>query len=154
MGGPNYHHVRKAHHSHMTMGGLAYHHVRMDLHLHMTMGGPTDHHVRTDLHLYLTMGGLAYHHVKMALHLHLTMGGPSYHHVRKALGLITSPWKEPRSEVHTGASLLLSASYKKCKLDQSNQIVVFKINILPPKYPSKWQHILPRLFLVPCRTPS
>ena len=41
----------------MTMGGPTYHHVRRAPHLHMTMGGPTYHHVRKAQHLHLTMGG-------------------------------------------------------------------------------------------------
>ena len=39
------------------MGGPAYHHVRRAQLLHMTMGNPTYHHVRKTHHLHLTMGG-------------------------------------------------------------------------------------------------
>ena len=39
MGGPTYHHVRKAWHLHLNMGGSTYHHVRKAQHLHLTMGG-------------------------------------------------------------------------------------------------------------------
>ena len=45
----------------------------------------------------------------------------------------TPSFERSRYVSQTGASLLLSTSYKKCKSDQSNQIVVFKSNIRPPK---------------------
>ena len=66
----------------------------------------------------------------------------------------TPSFERSGSGSQTGASLLLFASQKKCKSDQSKKIVVFKGNILPPKQSSKWQHIFPQLFSAPCRTPS
>ena len=46
------------------MGGPAFHHVRKAQHLYQTMGGLACHHVRKAQHLYPTMGGLACHHVE------------------------------------------------------------------------------------------
>ena len=77
-------------HLYLTMGGPTYHHVRKAQHFHLTMGGPSCHHVRKSLHLHLTMGGPAYHHVKMAPALISDHGRNQFYHVIKALGLITS----------------------------------------------------------------
>ena len=67
----------------------------------------------------MTMGGPTCHHVGKALSTYINdHGRPSLPACRKGLcvfassELITSPWKEPRSEVHTRASLLIDASYK------------------------------------------
>ena len=54
MGGPTYHHVRKARHLYLNMGGPAYHHVEKAQHLYLTMGGPTFHHVGK-AHVYLCL---------------------------------------------------------------------------------------------------
>ena len=93
----------------------------------MTMGGPTCHHVGKALNTYINYHGrpIPPPCQKGSTLTSTTMGGPSFHHVGKALityindhgrlslppcrkgscvsassKLITSPWREPRSEEH------------------------------------------------------
>ena len=131
MGGPTWNHVKKSQHLHLIMGGPACTMLkRIITYVLPWEAQPAP--CRKGSTLISDHGrNQSYHHVKRALHLHLTMGGhilppcqkgstltsdhgrnTSCHHVRRSLALITSPWKEPQSEVHTRASFLLSPSYK------------------------------------------
>ena len=157
----SYHHVRRAHHLHLTMGGTnpttmlerlmdSSLPLGRNLYLENTKLHPKVLKIHSD-HFYnrITSGliiskdnlraspGPITYEDNLQDHLRLS-------HLRALLGFyaqttcLTSYARTPSFERYwsrsqTGDSLLLSASYKKCKLDQSNQIVVFKRNILPPK---------------------